>query len=134
MARLSAIKRFLSTDYPAKYKDLLDGMFYNLNQLIENLVAALNNGLTFKDNFSAQEQEVEVTAPVTLDSPLRLKSSLKGLCTKIMIGSVDNLTDQSALAGAPFATFRNGSNEIIIVGITGLTDGKRYRIRITAFT
>lgn len=134
MAKFTGIKRFLSTDYPAKYKDLLEGLFFNLNQMIENLSAMLTNGLTFKDNFSAQEQDIEFTAPINANNTLSLKSNLNGLCTKIYVGAVENLTDQTPLTAAPFCTFRNGSGQIIITGIVGLVDGKRYRLRITLFT
>jgi hypothetical protein len=99
------------------------------------MVSALNNGLTFADNFAAQETDVEVTAPVSSSATVTVKSTLRGTCKGIIVTKVDDLTDVNAqLTTAPFVQFVNGSGQIILTNVTGLTAGHKYRLHIIALS
>lgn len=131
MGRLNTIKRLVIEDYPKNYQDLLQGLFFVLNQYLEQVYSLFNKGLNFNDNFQALDTEATFTAPANnFKVQMTLKQNPKGC----MVLRVDDLTDSSAiLTSAPFVQFTNSSNEVIINNITGLVSGHKYRVRLVFF-
>jgi hypothetical protein len=128
MARLPTIRRIRREDFDKKYYDLLDGLLYAINTFFESVVAALNRGLTFRENMQAQVQDLTVTAPVT-DASFKRELALP--CTGIMVVAVTNINNPGELLStSPFAQFVNTDGGIRITNITGLTAGQKYRVRL----
>ena len=128
MARLPDIKRIRKEDFDKKYYDLLDGLLYAINTFFESVVAALNRGLTFRENMAAQVQDITAVAPINNTT---FKREVGLTCSGIIVVSVVNVSNPGEiLTTAPFAQFVNTDAGIRVTNITGLTAGQRYRIRL----
>jgi len=133
--RLPSFRRVFSTDFESEYKGLLDKLSGTINTGIETLYDALNNKLTFKDNFAATVAEFNVTVDSngtpTGTSSFRLSNSLKveGL---LVISAVDVANSALYPPGAVMVNGTPSNNSFIINNIRGLTAGRQYRIKVIA--
>lgn len=135
--RLPSFKRLFSTDFPQDYRALVDLMSVSINSGFESLYEALNKKLTLKDNLACTEKTVDITVDasgfpktktvVTLDTTgLRVES--------VVVSRVLTSTNSAVyLTSAPFVSFTQENNTIIINHVTGLSSEISYKMRIIAF-
>ena len=130
MAKLDTPNSFKTEDFPNKYADLVNKLFFILNQFMRQVFSALQKRLTYEDNFDCIDTEIEVTTPFTQIKVRNSLSSIKPIRGNTIL-RVDNLTNPSELlAGAPFIQLTNEGNQILINNITNLVSDRRYRIRV----
>ncbi len=132
MAKIRKINKILTEDFPATYRDLVSKLAFALNPFLDNIVQALDKGLTITDNLNGEIKVITITADN--DLPLQIRTSLNS-CNSILVSRVTNLTNTSAtLASAPFVEFKNkeeaGFKLIEITNITGISVTDKYRIRL----
>jgi hypothetical protein len=132
MAKIS-LTRIITEDFPQKYQDLLGKLLYKINQAFEQTSLALNNGLTFADNLSAQETVLNVITLPTAASPIYIKSTLKGNCRMILCGAAETVSGTPP-TGTPFFTFEMSGTNIKVTNITNLTSGSQYNLRLYCLT
>lgn len=149
MAKLPTLRRLSMEDFKDQ-KSWIGRLLEPLNQFFVSVVSALDNNLTFRDNFAAQVFEVRVqtassvtagsgTLPgyVALLSEVKIlaKSTLRGRPTMILVGDVVEVADNPqsvryAVSVAGLWDFANG--QIVIRGVTGLEVSKEYRLTCVA--
>lgn len=132
MAKFS-LRRLLIQDFPSAYQDLMTKMAPLLNNALEQVNSAFNNNLTVRENMSAMELDLEVTAPVTANNPVFFRNATRSNIRFIVCGNAITNTGTPPTS-APFFTFENSSGEVKVTGITGLTPGSKYTLRIYCFT
>lgn len=134
--KLSNFKRIISTDFDQKDQQLIERLGRNLNDGIDGLYFALNNKLTFEDNFLATVKEIEVTVDST-GVPTTKTSILLGNNSPVkgtLVLATTNKTNSSVyLTAAPFITFSQNGTSLFIDHITGLQANNRYIVRFIAF-
>jgi hypothetical protein len=131
MAKLPKISKLRKEDFPEEYDTLLEGLLYGINSFFETVYSALNKQLNFSENLNTQIVEVSVTAPITAARPLEFTRTINGLCKGIVVVELTNLDNAGeVLTTSPFCQFSNGESTVRVTNITGLTSGKRYRIRL----
>jgi hypothetical protein len=131
MARLPAIKRIRQEDFDPKYSDLLPGLLYAINTFFESVVAALNKGLTFRDNFLGQVQDIVTIGPLNNNNAITFKREFNFPCTGIVVLAANPADNPNALLStAPFVQFVNTDTGVRITNITGIPGGERYRLRL----
>ena len=54
MADIPELVELVSADYPEEYKDLVDRLGLDLNRFLRQVTTAMNNALSFEQNFNAQ--------------------------------------------------------------------------------
>lgn len=133
--RLPSFRRLFSTDYDQQYKDLLDGLSGTINSGIEVIYEALNNRLTFSENFAATIGEFNVKVdengtPQGLTS-FKLNNTLK-VIGLFVIYATDNTSVGSYPPGAIFVSFTQKDQIMTINNVRGLTPGNIYTIRVVA--
>lgn len=134
--KLSNFKRIISTDFAVEEQPMIEKLGRNLNDGIDELYFALNNKLTFEDNFLASVKELEVTVdalgtPTTRTSIL-LSNNLPVKGTHVVAAT--NKTDGSKYpTSAPFISFTQNGTSLFIDNITGLRANYRYVVRFIAF-
>lgn len=133
--RLPNFRRVFSTDFEDQYKGLLDKLSGTINSGIEALYDALNNKLTFNDNFAATVAEFSVTVDAN-GTPngsvsFRLSNTLKvqGI---FVISAIDAGNSALYPPGAVFVSGTPSSNSYIINNIRGLTPGRKYTLKVIA--
>jgi len=98
MGKLPTITRLLSEDVPAEQRDWFSKMLVSLNSFISTVLALLNKGLNFQDNFDAMVHEIEFLGSNLAANPILFKSTLtstpKG-CIKV---KMEDITQSGATA------------------------------------
>lgn len=134
--KLSNFKRIISTDFEEKDQPLIELLGRNLNDGIDGLYFALNNKLTFEDNFLATVRDVEVTVGAT-GSPTNRTSILlsNNLPVKgTFVISASNKSNATLYpTAAPFISFTQNGTSLFIDNITGLQANNRYVVRFICF-
>lgn len=133
--KLPSFRRIFSEDFDQQYKQLLDKLSGTINTGVEVLYNALNNNLTFSDNFACTVADVTVSVDSngtpTGTASFRLSNTLKvqGL---FVISATDNTQTGVYPPGAVFISFTQSGQSITINNIRGLTPGHQYTIRVIA--
>lgn len=131
--RLPNYRRVFSNDFESQFKELLDKLSGTLNSGIEVLYEALNNKLTFRDNFAATVAEftviVDSNGIPNGTTSFKLSNSLKieGL---FVIAATDTSNSTLYPPGAVFVSGNPSNTSYIISNIRGLTPGREYRIKV----
>lgn len=131
--RLPSFKRLFSTDFKKDYKDLIDQLSLSLNNGIDILYTALNNNLTFRDNFSATVKDITVTVDAngkpTSGGSFQLNSNAK--IDGILILSAINQTNSAVYPNSGvFISGAQSGNTYNINNVTGLQAGQSYTLRV----
>jgi len=133
--RLPSFKRINKSDFSADEQAMIETLAASLNIGIESLYTAINNNLTFKDNFAG----TQVDLIVTVDSngipqgttTFQLKNTNKVIGCNVKFEQ--NLTNSDTYpTSAPFITFQQNGNIITILHITGLSPNDEHLLRIQA--
>jgi hypothetical protein len=127
MARIPPIKRLSTEDFKDQ-TSWIGRLLQPLNDFMSATVQALNKGLTFGDNFSAQVKELEFTLDAN-SFPMKflctLPSRPKGLW---VVGARHVAGTPDTLSTAIYADWDYSDGQVIIRNLSGLTSGKKYYI------
>lgn len=134
--KLSNFKRIISTDFEEEDQKLIELLGRNLNDGIDGLYFALNNKLTFEDNFLASVKDIEVTVGATGTPTTRtsiLLSNNLPVKGTFVISAINKTNATSYPTAAPFISFTQNGTTLFIDNITGLVANNRYIVRFIAF-
>lgn len=134
--KLQNYKRIISTDFEEDEQKLVEKLGRNLNDGIDNLYFALNNKLTFEDNFFATVKDVEVTVDsngVPVVRTAVLLSNTNPVKGTLVISTVNKTNATSYPTSAPFISFSQNGATLFIDNITGLKPNERFVVRFIAF-
>lgn len=133
--RLPSFRRIFKQDYEEEYQSLVDRLSVSLNYGIEVLYDALNNNLTFQDNFNASTNVVTVNlnadgTPKNRTTYTLNRNNLQATGTLVL--RANNLTNSGVYpTGGIFITFQQVSaNEIQIDHVTGLPADNNIELSI----
>jgi len=133
---LPSWKNIISTDYAKQFQSLVSQLSLSLNNGVSVLYTALNNNLTFRDNFLGTIQDVTVTVNAagvpTQTAAFQLNTTTP--VDFVLVGMATNLTNSTtSLLGAPFITGTQSANIYTINQVTGLTPNQNWKLRVIAF-
>lgn len=134
--KLQSFRRLFTKDYKKDYQDLIESLSVSLNNGIESLYTALNNNVTLRDNMKASIKDVTVSVDAS-GKPVNATSfalDFSGQIDGVMVLSAFNQTNANIYpTTAPFISYTQSTDSIIINNITGLQPGNTYLIRVVAF-
>lgn len=131
----SFLKRLIKEDFNQKDQDLVGRISSVFNPAIDQISRILNKGLTISD-LNAQVKQFNLSVdssgnPLTTTS---IASTLNSKCNQIVVGKALNLTNPNIHpTSAPFITFSNDGQQIIIINVTGLTSNDKWQLTVTAY-
>lgn len=134
MAALPPIKRIFKEDLGADVPGWITRLLAPLNQFMASVYQALNKGLTFAQNIKSDEREFQVQAGTdpddnTFSFPLTNVQQPRGVFVENVF-----LRDGTPIVftAAPYVswTWDSSTNTLQIIGITGLTNGTTYTVRV----
>ena len=135
MSKLGSYKRINKNDYDDDVKPTIDKLSRTVNDSFDALYAALNGKLSLSDNV----QGTFVSFSVTVDGsgvpktqtlvPLTSANRVVG----VTVIKADNTSNSANLTGAPFITYRQSSQTIEILHVTGLVANNNYSLTIFAY-
>jgi hypothetical protein len=132
MALLPSLKRVNTKDFPAEDQKLIEQLGGIINDSIQPVYDALNQKLTFEQNFLGSIRDVEVTVNsngVPVNSTVLNTGVVQA--KGVIVLKATNLSNSAGFpTGAPFVSFNIVNNGIQIIHVTGLTAGNRYSLRL----
>lgn len=133
--KISGFKRLIKEDFPADQQPLIEKLATVFNLFQEQVYYAFNNNITIDENLNAQSvvYRVKVDASGKPVGNNQIKYNLKTKPKGAQVINVQNVTDTTLLAGAPFVTFVVNSNILTITQVTGLLPNKEYDVTIVFF-
>jgi len=94
VALFNYVKRLVLEDFPNKYQDLMDPLIVILNNFMYQTYAALNGGLTFKDNFLCVDATFNITGG---SNGVQVKNTGKFVANGCIVLQVTNNTSPTLL-------------------------------------
>jgi hypothetical protein len=138
--QIPGYKRINIVDYTADQQALVEKLASTLNIGIDNVYLALNNRLTFADNFSATQKTLTVTVDSagkptqSLSFPLNTANNQQPRIIGTQIISATNNTYSSVYpTAAPFISYTQSGNTININHIAGLPANNEFALTIVVF-
>jgi hypothetical protein len=133
MAKLPSWRRVFEQDYPQQYQDLIKKLAVSLNYGMDTLYQTLNNGLTFADNIKSTintfQVKVDSTGKPTTTVTIT-KSNTSNIIGLIVVKAVNLTNSNSYVTNAPFVSYTETTNTLVINNITGLIAGNSYNITV----
>lgn len=141
--RLPSFKRIYENNFKEEYKDLVRTLSASINIGLENLYLALNNRLTFQDNFQATIKQLDVivnSSGYPIQTTVFQLNNFGGTQTQseiraigVLVINAQNLTNSSIYpTNAPFVSWTQVQTGIQINHVTGLQSGQTYRLTLLA--
>lgn len=134
--KLPSFKRIFSQDFSQDDQSLVSQLSLTINQGLEQLYFALNNGLSLSDNIAGTVTEftVQVASSGIPTSRTTFKLRDANRITQIVVGKADNLTNSGTYpTGGIFVSWTQVPEGILVNHITGLQPGDQYLIRVMAY-
>lgn len=134
--KLGSFKRIISTDFEIEQQPLVEQLATSLNDSTEQVFFALENRLTFDENFLATVKDVEITVGATgiptnrTSILLNTTNVVKGT---LVISAVNKSNASTYPTGTPFISFTQSGQSLYIDNITNLQTNNRYLIKLIAF-
>lgn len=132
MAILPSIRRFQPGDYKS-LPDSFTGRFLSaLNLFTDPVYVALDNGLTFSQNFNAQLYTFQVSAGATADlNAIQFKQTIQGKPSALELCAVNIASDPTApVLDAVSLSWYSNSGTVYVTAIAGLTAGTLYTLTV----
>lgn len=141
--RIPSFKRLIKTDYSngpvENEQSFIEKISFSLNNGIEALYNVLNKNVSLKDNVFCTVKTINITvdslgnpvgnASFVLDTAMN-SNRVIGIQVLAAINQVNTTTYPT---GAPFVSFSQNNNNIIINNITGLQANQGYQLTLVAF-
>lgn len=132
MATLPTTRKFQPGDYKS-LPDAFTGRFLSaLNLFTDPVYVALQNGLTFLQNFNAQNYSFQVTGGATADkNAMQFKQTITGKPSALELCAVNFAADPSIpVLNAVSLSWYSNSGTVFITAIAGLVQGSVYSITV----
>lgn len=136
--RLPNFKRLYEIDYDEQFKPLISKLANSLNIGIETLYDALNKKITLKDNISCTVKDITVELNSSGIPKSNVSFTLDTVSSRVIgitVLRAENNTNSNVYpSSAPFITYQQNTNTIIITHISGLQADNQYTLSVVAYT
>ena len=135
MPNLGFLKRLIKEDFAKKDQELVAKVGAVLNPALEQLVIALNKGLSISDlNTQVKDLEIIVDSNGFPINNASFKFELKGKCTMMQVGRAQAIDSNTVYpTGGHSITFTENAGQVTINHITGLPANQRFLVRFIAY-
>jgi hypothetical protein len=133
---LPAYKRIYYTDFPKDSQPAMEQLSYTVNNAFEGIFSALNNGLNLSDNLAVSVKDITVNVDANGNPLSTLSFSIANTNTisGVQVIRALNQTNNSVFpTTAPWITYTQNGNKIIINNITGIPVGNTFLVRVIAY-
>lgn len=136
MAKLPSYKRIITSDYSEEDRPMIEQLGGSVNDAFNQVFFTLNGRVDLRNNLFCSVRDVDVTLDA---NGLPINRTTFGLNSTtqvigcIVISAINQTNSAIYPTSAPFISFSQLDNSILINHITGLQAGMRYTLRIVAF-
>jgi hypothetical protein len=134
--KLSSYRRLYDQDFDPEYKKLIEQLGIIINTSFEELYDALNNKLTFTENFNVTIIDVNITVDSSgnpkNNTQFKLRSGQTTFDGIFAIGAKGTKDPSVIPSGGIFINAIKDNNNIIIKNIKGLQADTPYTVKVVA--
>jgi hypothetical protein len=134
--KLSSYRRLYDQDFDPEYKKLIEQLGIIINTSFEELYDALNNKLTFTENFNVTIIDVNITVDSSgnpkNNTQFKLRSGQTTFDGIFAIGAKGTKDPSVIPSGGIFINAIKHNNNIIIKNIKGLQADTPYTVKVVA--
>lgn len=138
--QLPNFKRINIVDFTSDQQPIVEKLASNLNIGIDNVYLALNNRLTFSENFSGTQKTFTVTVDSTGTPTQNLSFSLNSanntqprvIGTEV-ISAINNTSSSVFPTASPFISYTQNGNNLTINNIAGLPANNNFSITVLVY-
>jgi hypothetical protein len=135
--KLPSYRRIFKTDYQEDYQPLVEKLAVSINYGFDTLYDALNQKLTFQDNFLSTIAEFNVTVDASgkpsQKTQFKLSGSQNSVQGIIVLNCFGTKTNDLPTAGV-FISFEKNEQFVNINNIKGLIPNIQYTIKVLALS
>jgi hypothetical protein len=134
--KLASYRRIITQDYSEDDQELIEQLGSTVNDSFNSVYSALNKRINFTDNIASTVKELVVTLDANGIPQQLIRFNVDVPNTpviQVICGRAINITNPGVYpTAAPFVSFTQNGNTIIINHITGLAANQQWRIIVTA--
>lgn len=136
MSKLKSYRRIITKDYKKEDQELVETLADPINDSFNEIYYTLNGRVDLVNNLYCSVRVVDVIADANGIPVNRTTFSLNNtqpVIGCIVLQAINQTNTASYPTGAPFISFTQLDQAILINHITGLQPNQRYTLRIVAF-
>jgi len=136
MGKLKSYKRIITSDFQEEDQEMIEQLGGTLNDSFNEIYSAINGRISLVDNIYCTVRVVDVTLDANGFPVSRTTFSLNNIqpvigCT--VIQALNQTNSAIYPTSAPFISYTQLDQSLVINHITGLQPNMRYTLRIVAF-
>ena len=134
MSTIDNFKKIVQEDYDKQYQDMINKLAYSINPFAEQVVDALDNGISITDNLNWGKATITVTVdstgtPTTIT---KFKSGITGNSYGVAVEKAVNTTNATVYpTSAPFISYSESNGVITVNNISGLPANNKFTLNLT---
>lgn len=136
MPKLRSYKRLITKDFKKEDQELIEQLGGTINDSFNELYFALNGRIELTNNLYCTVRLVDVTVDAngipTNQTTMTLNNTQPVIGCQV-IQAVNQVNTAAYPTGAPFITFTQLDQALLLNHITGLQPNTRYTLRIVAY-
>lgn len=136
MPKLKSYKRIITSDYEKDVQPVVEQLADTINDAFNDVYFTLNGRVDLRNNIFCSVKDVDVTVDANGFPVSRTTFGLDRQATVIgcqVISAINQTNSAIYPAGAPFISFTQLDQALLINHITGLQPNMRYTLRIVAY-
>lgn len=128
--KISAIKRLVLQDFPQEVQKWMIKLIQPLNQLTEQVISALQNGLTIGDNMKCKKYDLSIAANQSY--PIKLAYNLNQRPVSVHVAYCMEDSGSPTAPTAAYSVWWKYDSDGLQITMIGLDAAKRYNVTIIA--
>lgn len=136
MSKLKSYKRIITSDFEKDDQEMIEQLGRSVNDAFNEVYYCLNGRVDLTNNLFCTVALVDVIVDASGNPTSRTTFSLNSTQTVIgcaVIQAINQTNSAIYPTGAPFISFTQLDQALLINNITGLQPNMRYTLRIVAF-
>lgn len=136
MSKLPSYRRIIKSEYPDNLQESIEKLAFSVNPAFEVIFDILNRKLTLRDNIKCSVKEFIVSVDangvpsIRIVLPLDFNGQVDGC---IVLNAINIKNPAKGVNAAPFVSFSQNNNTIIVNNIKGLFNNEDYKIKLLIF-
>lgn len=127
----STSRRFNPADYKTAPDWFMGRFLSSLNLFTDPVFVALQNGLTFFENFNSQYFTANIIAGATSDlNKFSFKQTITGTPLECIVAAINLVDPTKPITSAVSISWYSDSGTIFVTAVNGLTAGTTYNLRV----
>lgn len=134
--KISLFKRLVYNDFSKDFQALIEQLSYSINTPIENIISALTNNISLRDNILCNVKDLEVTVDsngIPLSTAALSITNSNPIDGMTVIRAISPTSTNIMPNGGISISYTQNGSKIVLNKITGLPANTLFSLRIVVF-